>query len=261
MKLITFNLRHDANRWQERFPLVISELTQEQPDIIALQEVALRINQAHQITTALHEHGLDYQVKVAPKWTRPWLPAFTERILRRREGIAVFVRQPHQIKTYRRIPLPEGHRIAQHVQIEVNGKSINLMNTHLHHQPIDDDVIRLRQMREILKYIQQSGINNWVLVGDFNALPTSQVLKITHENFQSVFTLAGLPIPDHTFPSPLVAHELPDFPNVCIDYILCQSSAFTVTNPRVIFNTPHPDDSTLYPSDHFGLSTTITHQP
>lgn len=57
MKLITYNLRHHANRWEERFPLVLALLLDEDADLIAFQEVFLLLgeqNQAALIAEALN---------------------------------------------------------------------------------------------------------------------------------------------------------------------------------------------------------------
>ena len=39
----------------------------------------------------------------------------------------------------------------------------------------------------------------------------------------------------------------------CLDYIWVRG-AVTVRSAKLEFDRPHPDDPTLYPSDHFGLS-------
>src|SRR5260370_8500782 len=54
MKLLTLNLRHDEDRWPERSELVLEELVREHPDVIAFQEVALHIDQAHFIADKLN---------------------------------------------------------------------------------------------------------------------------------------------------------------------------------------------------------------
>lgn len=256
MKIVTFNLRHDADRWKERFPLIVEGLAAEKADIVAVQEVALPIKQAHQISAALEQIGLDYEVRVAPKWTYSRLPAFLEGMMGQREGIGILSRYP--IQKYQRIALPEGRRVAQHVQVEIEDKRVNILNTHLHHKPLLDDVIRVQQMREVLNYIKQTGEQSWLLMGDFNALPESEVLKMTAKRFESPFALANLPEPDYTFPTPLVANQDFDFPNVRIDYLLCEREVFEVTDARIIFDKPHPKHATLYPSDHFGLVVSLT---
>ena len=42
----TLNLFHNMGRWDERFPLLLDQLTALRPDVIGLQNVAQRLRQA-----------------------------------------------------------------------------------------------------------------------------------------------------------------------------------------------------------------------
>jgi hypothetical protein len=44
-----------------------------------------------------------------------------------------------------------------------------------------------------------------------------------------------------------------DGPPGCLDYVWLRG-AICVVSARLAFDRPHPDDPTLYPSDHFGIS-------
>jgi mRNA deadenylase 3'-5' endonuclease subunit Ccr4 len=49
IKLVTFNLLNKPSRWHDRRELIVEELKRLQPDVIALQEVALPHNNARWI--------------------------------------------------------------------------------------------------------------------------------------------------------------------------------------------------------------------
>ena len=59
-----------------------------------------------------------------------------------------------------------------------------------------------------------------------------------------------------TFPTPLVADQRPGVA-ICIDYIYFDPATLRVTDAHVIANQSSSDDSTLYPSDHFGLAAKV----
>src|SRR4051812_42749203 len=118
MKLVTFNLRHDADRWSERFPLVVDELYRLQPDVVGLQEVSLPIKQAHLIADALKRQGIAYEVLAEPKWGSD-----------QEEGIAFLTRL--EVLEHERLDLPEGNRVAQRIRVRQEGRVYDLVNTHL----------------------------------------------------------------------------------------------------------------------------------
>ncbi len=84
-KLLTLNLRHDADRWPERRPLLAAALAAHAADVIAFQEVALPIRQADLIAADLAALGQPaYTVHIASKWGAE----------SSREGIALLSRLP-----------------------------------------------------------------------------------------------------------------------------------------------------------------------
>lgn len=248
MKFVTLNLRHNADRWEDRFPLVVDCLHQEQADVIALQEVYLPIQQAHLIADALNQHTpqAPYAVYVEPKWgAEVW------------EGIALLTRLP--VLETERLELPEGQRVAQRLLVTHNEAHFHIANTHLHHRPIEDESIRHPQMQALITWMQARSATGWLLAGDMNAEPTSSTIHTAQQYLQSAYTTIHSTQP-MTFPTPLVAA---DFPNIAltIDYIFYDALVFQVENAWVTANQPHPTDPTLYPSDHFGLGAIITTRP
>lgn len=244
VKIVTLNLRHDQDRWDERFPLVVDCLHRTEADVIGLQEVAIPIRQAHLIADTLNAQSPNqpYSVWVEPKWGEE----------ANREGIAILSRLP--VLEHERLELPEGQRVAQRVVVEVDGVRVNIANTHLHHRPIEDESIRLPQMRALLDWMFSRASSHWLLTGDMNALPESSTIAAANERLQSAyFSVHG----EHpiTFPAPLAAAIRGDY-RACIDHIFFDA-ALHVTAARIIGDETPPDDPTLSASDHLGLAADI----
>jgi len=74
-------------------------------------------------------------------------------------------------------------RAFQHVQLEVNGKKLNLLNHHGHH--IDShklgDGKTMRQVKQIIDYMKHLE-GSVILCGDFNLSPDSDSIKLIDEN-------------------------------------------------------------------------------
>ena len=141
VRVATLNLRGNANRWQERFPLVIDALYRTNADVIALQEIRIKIEQHHLIKEALNAQSEQpYEAYLCEDWYEP-------HIL----GNAFLVRLP--VIEHERIELPEGYRTAQRIVIDNDSEQISIINTHLHHKPYRNESIRLKQMQCIFDWI------------------------------------------------------------------------------------------------------------
>lgn len=242
IRIATLNLRSNANRWDERFPLVIDTLLESNSDVIALQEIRIKIEQHEIIANALSEKsGQTYQAFLCEDWYEPNILAN-----------AFLVRIP--IVEYERIELPQGFRTAQRILIEMNGQNINIVNTHLHHKPYRDELVRLEQMNCIFNWMELHE-SPFILMGDMNAQPNSTTVTLAKNRLQSAYEVIHGTEPDVTFPTPLRADE--KLSPRAIDYIFCDEQ-FTVRDCQLIGTKPAPDDSTLYCSDHFGLIAEIS---
>lgn len=241
MKLLSLNLRHDVDHWPERSKLIIEELIEQQPDIIAFQEVALSIKQAHWIAKHLNAAvpHTPYEIRVEKKGG--W---------RAKEGIGILSRP--RIVEHHRIMLPEGRRVAQHVRVKVDGKPVDLINTHLHHLPDNNESVRLKQIKVLLKWMFAKHHNrHWILVGDFNASPDSQTVAEVRKHLASAYAALHGAEPEFTSLTPLIKGL--DYTSKTLDYIFYDPSGFRMNEVRLVFTEPHPEDRRLYPSDHYGL--------
>ncbi len=245
LTVLTLNLRATADRWHERFPMIIDAIHAHQPDIIALQEVRLLVGQAHLIAGALNYRTPDqpYAVRVAEDWYEP-------HIL----GNALLSRL--KVLEYERIELKEGYRIAQRIRIECNGKMVDVACTHLHHKPLNEESIRLQQMQQVCAWLleKESRAHALILMGDLNAKPDSETIDHARSRLQSAYEAVHGHEPAYTFPTPLRT----DFNGErrTIDYIFADK-VFAVINAQLVGDKPHADDPLLYPSDHLGLVATL----
>lgn len=245
MKIITFNLRNHSDRWEERFPLVVETLLATEADLIAFQEVSLLLgqkNQAELIADALHS-GLGremYKVFLAEG----------RGLQKGREGIAILSRLP--VVSSERIALPGKWRVAQKVCIQMDGREVNLFNTHLHHKPVKDESIRFPQAEKVLLWAQSCDMP-FILTGDMNAAPESSTIQFWKASLISAFAAVNDQEPDRTWPTPLVSKmpigEVP----ATLDYIFLSKGDFDVQDSYLIGNSAAAEDPNLYPSDHFGI--------
>jgi endonuclease/exonuclease/phosphatase family metal-dependent hydrolase len=114
VKVATLNLRADANGWHERLPLVVDVLSQTDADVIALQEIRLRIDQHEQVANSIN-HGSMYTPYLCEDWYEPCIL-----------GNALLSRLP--IIQHERIELEHGFRTAQRILLDVNGQQMGDMN-------------------------------------------------------------------------------------------------------------------------------------
>jgi endonuclease/exonuclease/phosphatase family metal-dependent hydrolase len=248
MKIATLNLRNDKDRWPERFDLVVEEILREIPDIIAFQEVALSIRQADIIADAVNRRLVErfYQ----PFVVKGWGPESTL-------GEAILSR--YSITRYEETRLPEGGRVAQFVKVCEGKTQLNIINTHLHHLPKDKEEIRLPQIQFLLDWMSKMESKNsaWILLGDMNATPESETVQYILKKLNSAYLSVHGAEPELTFPTPLVVDTGDWYQPRAIDYIFFSPLALRVEEAHLAFTCSHPKDSTLFPSDHYGLAATL----
>lgn len=245
MNIITFNLRNNSDRWNDRFPLIIHTLMREKADLIGFQEVSTAIgpvNQAELITNQLN-------AKLGKPFYQPYLTRCRGE-LSGREGIAILSRLP--VLAFDEIALPNIWRVAQKAQVLIGDRPVTLFNTHLHHEPVADESIRYPQAHAVLDWINGSETPN-ILVGDMNAMPNSSTIQLFKKSLTSAYAACHGQEPAFTFPTPLTTQGQ-TIKRLAIDYIFFSQSNLTLQDCHLIGDRQLTDDPALYPSDHFGLS-------
>lgn len=241
MKILTLNLRHNNDHWEQRKPLVIDLIQELQPDIIGFQEVWMSIQQAHLILDGID--GDPYHVFVTRK-----------QLHHGREGIAIATRYP--ASDFESLNLPGRERVAQRLMIDVGGSQVCFANTHLHHMPQEDESERLPQMKALLAWLQDVNVPT-ILTGDMNTIPSRETMQLAKATYVSAYAQVHGQEPEYTFPAPLAEHQYPEH-RVTIDYILISPDTLKATSADIVGNESYGTNPKLSPSDHLGVLANVT---
>ncbi|MDP2952162.1 MAG: endonuclease/exonuclease/phosphatase family protein, partial [Chloroflexota bacterium] len=97
-----------------------------------------------------------------------------------------------------------------------------------------------------------------VVVGDFNAFPTTRPIAVMKKRFRSAYEVMHGQEPPNTVWTPLRTAEVGWRPSVgmVVDYIFV-SDGLQVRDAWVAFDRTSPEDPTLCASDHYGLAATL----
>ncbi len=256
LKVMTINIRHNKDYWEERFPMIADEIVRLEPDLIGLQEVLIGIGQSRTLLGLINkrggpEKGLHY--------------TFYEKLKTgfhaiNGEGIAIFSRYPIEKKSSRAIN--EG-RIVLLARVKIGeGLSVDMYNTHLHNRGGDE--VRAPQARMIVEMADKldAGLLTF-LTGDMNSSDDSETIHIIEDAgfIDSYKTLHGAEYTEkhgNTSPVSMVKGDFTqDFRNR-IDFVFYRlpesNIKVKILDSVVCFNQPNSD--ALYPSDHLGVMTT-----
>jgi endonuclease/exonuclease/phosphatase family metal-dependent hydrolase len=110
----------------------------------------------------------------------------------------------------------------------------------------------LFQVQRLLAWIgARGGADAQIICGDFNAPPETPAAELMAENFATSQTAptAFTPLADE---NGAVSHPYWERFDRCIDYIW-HSESLRAIESGVCFDRPHPDDNSLWPSDHAGV--------
>lgn len=260
LTVATLNILNDLSLWRERAPLIAEGFQVLQPDLIALQEVALPRDDGNNAQWIADQLG-GYSVHLFPKTGRKG----------RREALAILSRLP--VEEHVGLPLIAQDRVAQRVTVRHNDARYVFANTHLYWNPLDD-APRLEQARRFLDWLPRD--TPTIVCGDFNAEPHSGTIAAIRARFASAHEAVHGREPEYTCPTPLprdrgmrqaarrwfarlaglLLKRTNDSWRGTLDYIFVDRTA-QVRQCQVVFDRPSPRDDRLYPSDHFGLMATV----
>jgi endonuclease/exonuclease/phosphatase family metal-dependent hydrolase len=243
----TFNLHLSLDRWLQRRGLVVSELLDLQADVIALQEIALPIQQGYWLRNQLNARmgGAPYQLVQQRR----------RSLLNWYEGVGLLSRLP--IVSADSCPLIFA-RIAVRIAVDLpSGDTVDVISTHLHSQPHAHET-RERQIMRMMGWLDSpGGAQRRVVAGCLRADPDSLVIDRMKNFFgyQSAYAAANGHEPLATFPTALRQHNTPI--GLTHDYIFA-SPHLRVLDARLFGRKSAEHDPSRYPSDHVGIITTLT---
>jgi endonuclease/exonuclease/phosphatase family metal-dependent hydrolase len=246
LSVATINLRHGADRWRQRRHLLVAQLVDSQPDLVSLQEISFPIGQGHWLRRQINlrlSGQTDQPYRLIQKRKRHLIKGYYE-------GIGILSRLPvlyHDVRG-----LGYGGRLALRAHVELTSRQVaDFVATHFHHHPQDREA-RLEQAMSLTGWLHtRRPVPHQIVAGDFNELPDGPAIRYIKQSFHSAYELANGYEPLATFPTALVRPSL-DWAG-CVDYIFLSPAITRVSQARIFCDQPHPDDDTLYPSDHVGL--------
>jgi endonuclease/exonuclease/phosphatase family metal-dependent hydrolase len=239
LHVATFNILNLADRWVERLPLILADMAALQPDVLGLQEVVFVMQQDRLIGAAGEGHYATL---------RGWAG-------RPEYGNSLLIREPLAGRDVERLDLGL-QRAAHRTVIELPaGSSVLVAVTHLHHA-VPATAERDEQAAALIDWLARApGTDATIVMGDFNADPAEPAYsRMVAAGFRSAFAEANGAEPAVTWPSGLQAPAMDtDGEPDCLDYIWLRDAVRAV-DARLVFDRPHPDDPSLYPSDHVGVA-------
>lgn len=242
LHVATLNILNLADRWPERLPLILADMAALQPDLLALQEVVYVMQQDRLIGAAGEGR---YEA------VRGWAG-------RPEYGNSLLVRSPLTGRNVDRLDLGLGRSALRAVVDLPGGSSVLVVVTHLHHVG-PDEAARDEQTAALVDWLDGAPAQGaTIAMGDFNADPREPTYaRMQDAGFRSAFAEANGHEPPVTWPSGLQAPAMDtDGSPECLDYIWVRGDV-RVSGARLAFDRPHPEDPTLYPSDHVGISATF----
>lgn len=242
LHVATLNILNLADRWPERLPLILADMAALQPDLLGLQEVVFVMQQDRLIGAAGEGRYSAH---------RGWAG-------RPEYGNSLLVREPLSAEQVERLDLGLQREAHRAVVALPGGTSVLVVVTHLHHA-VDGAVERDGQAAALVDWLDAAPATDaLVAMGDFNAGPHEPThARMVAAGFRSAYAEANGAEPVVTWPSGLQAPAMDtDGDPDCLDYIWVRGAA-RVESARLAFDRSHPDDPTLYPSDHLGISARI----
>lgn len=254
VKVLSINILNDLRWWQQRRNLLVDGIAEWQPDLVALQEVSLPLDNAAWLADKL---GFEYRylsTKTPPK--------------DHKEAIVILSRFP--IQHQQTLDLETQNRVAQLIRIELDGKSLVLVNGHFYFFWPGIPPERLAQIELLQSWLFDISSKMAVLVcGDFNAVPDSPSMQRMYKHYQSAFAAYHGHEPEYTVPTPLMRMSKIETMKYylrnsitnrnfkpwkgTLDYIFTNDK-IEVIKCEVVLDQPAADNRHLFPSDHFGLA-------
>jgi endonuclease/exonuclease/phosphatase family metal-dependent hydrolase len=177
---VTFDTSSCRNDYRTRIDVMTQALISVSPDILLLQNVFATADNRH--NTAAHiARALHMQCAFLP--VRPKIRYLDGRPTQSHSGLAILSR--HTIIDAGRIELPcdprDGERIAQFVDLDLNGMRLMVANTQLSHLA-GADAVRRHQIEKLAERLADAHDFDHILVGgDFNAGPDEPALAPIRE--------------------------------------------------------------------------------
>jgi endonuclease/exonuclease/phosphatase family metal-dependent hydrolase len=239
LSLLSFNLRHNADCWEERMELIADGIASLRPDVIGLQEIEIAAEQGEILDEMLVARGLDYELR---QLSKSGLAAELTG-----EGIGVMSLYP--VRDVERLDLSDG-RVSLLATIDVDGSSLLFVDTHL--DSGGDDAVRTQQAADTLAAMDagRAAADRTAFVGDFNSDPDDDAISlVTEAGLVDAWADAHGDADGFTSGIELRKDGAEQSADRRIDYVFVEGAE--VLSAEVVLDDPRDDG--LYPSDHLGV--------
>jgi endonuclease/exonuclease/phosphatase family metal-dependent hydrolase len=240
LRIATLNLEQNHKCWQARRELILQQLGDLKPDMLALNEIHI------------------------PEQTGRWLQRAAAARLNTRYALLQQSKVGDDSRTQAeglltRYPVIEtasldyrSHNcVALVARFEIGARLLDVYVTHLIAARVEDSA-RQYQAEQLLEWMQTRRDADFsVVCGDFNAAPDQPSIRLMSDALRPTQTLptAFTPLQE---PGGSPTHPEWERFDRCIDYLWVTES-IAVRASGLCFNKPAPDNPTLWPSDHVGV--------
>jgi endonuclease/exonuclease/phosphatase family metal-dependent hydrolase len=241
LTVATVNINHREHRWGERRHLLVAEILDYAPDLIALQDVAMLQRQGHWLRAQVN-------MRMGSSRREPY------RLVQQRRtsgglftGVAIMSRLP--LLSHDGYSLGRGDVGLRANILLAGGRALDFATTRLHAGAALPET-REEQAMRLMGWLNATGrVPLQVIAGDFNETPDGPALQKVRQGYRSAFALAHGREPLATYPTALAPTGKT---GKCLDYIFV-SRGIQVSEARIVFRRAAAEDDTLYPSNHVGL--------
>src|SRR5256885_11497227 len=219
IRVMTYNIHVGVGMDKKLdLPRIAGIIKQQHPDLVGLQEVDRGVERTGRI---------DEIAELAKLTKMEFAFAFNLKYQGGQYGVAILSRYP--IKSF-------DHRLYQNTreaerrgfiraEVNVDGRTVNFVTTHLDYQYEDGRVFEAQQLIAALKSVPAP----LIVVGDFNEVPAGGAYKLMRDQFDDAWSDGHLTDPGYSYPA--------DKPAKRIDYILFRQGDRIRTKKAWIVNT------------------------
>lgn len=240
LRIATLNLEQNHKCWQARRELIVQQLDELRPAMLALNEIHLPEQTGRWLQRSAAErlntrYALLQQSKVGDD--------------SRTEAEGLLTRYP--VTETASLDYRSHNCVAFAARFEIDGRLLDVYVTHLIAARVED-AARQYQAEQLLEWMQTRRDADFsVVCGDFNAAPDQPSIRLMSVALRPTQTqpTAFTPLQE-TGGSP--THPEWERFDRCIDYLWVTES-IAVRASGLCFNKPAPDNPTLWPSDHVGV--------
>jgi len=239
-RIATLNLEQNHKCWNLRRELIVAQLGELNPDILALNEIHIPTQTGRWLQrTAADRIGQNYTLLQQSK--------VGEDSRTEAEGLL----SRHPVIETSSLDYRSHSCVAQVARFEIERQLLDVYVTHLIAARVDDSA-RQYQATQLLEWVRTRDDADFsVVCGDFNAAPDQPSIRLMLDAFQPT---QAQPTAFTPLQEPGGAPTHPEWERFdrCIDYIWIKPG-MKIKASGLCFNKAAPENSILWPSDHVGV--------